>query len=301
MAGVTVMPGSFRLLCWLTGHNELDILGPSAGGTAFLNPNAVCSPPASIAAEWLLRSCPCALPCRLAVRRCPDGQQRARRLPDASLHRWARFLQHRVAILVARGRWEVPGPGLRVCGRTTGIPPWSRLRPAACRGQLQGPCLRRGGGRRARAWWGRLSRWSWSCLAACPPLRPIQVSPSACRGGAACLGSARAQRAGSCQPRGVPGLPRGSGRGAGSCCSWEPALAAGGGRRAWEPLGSPDGAGRAGVAGSGRHPCLPLAGLGGSPRCFQGWVLACTRCVPFCTPRRIPPWAPRALPWCCGG
>ncbi|XP_075360821.1 LIM domain-binding protein 1 isoform X1 [Mycteria americana] len=228
-----VMPWSFSLLCWLTGRKELNVLGPSAGGTAFLNPDAFCSPPAFIVAEWLLRSC------SLAMRRCLDGHQSARCLLDPSLHRWASFLQHRLSILVARGRWEVPGPGLRAGWRPTGITPRPRLWPAAWRGRLQGPRLRCGGGRHACVQRGRLSRWSRSCLAARPPLRPIQVSPAARREGAACLGSARAQRAGSCQPRGVLGLPRGSGRGAGSRRSWEPAPVTGGGRRAWEPPAAP--------------------------------------------------------------
>lgn len=96
----------------------------------------------------------------------------------------------------------------------------SRLGPGcspAC--SAPGPRPRRDGGRRVCARQGRLSRWSRSCLAARPLLRPIQVSPSARlpagrereRERAACLSSILAQRAGSCQPRGVPGLPRGSG------------------------------------------------------------------------------------------
>ncbi|KAM9611077.1 uncharacterized protein ACIBXB_022508 [Morphnus guianensis] len=238
-AGVMVMPWSFGLLCWLTGRNELDILGPSAGGTAFLDPDAFCSRPASFAAERLLRSCPCTLPCRLAMRQCPDGQQRARLLPDASLHCWARFLQHRAAILAARGRREVPGPGLQAAdGNPASAPavagslarPASGPPPTACQGE--------------------------TCPCAAGPAEPVEpelpgsppaaaphpgqpVCPAACREGAACLGSARAQRAGSCRRQGVPGLPRGSGRGAGSRRSREPAPAVGGGRRAWEPPAAP--------------------------------------------------------------
>lgn len=106
-----------------------------------------------------------------------------------------------------------------VCGRVAdGDPALAPAAAVARHVRLRGPRLQRDGGRRVCARQGRLSRWSRSCLAARPLLRPIQVSPSARlpagREGAeraACLSSILAQRAGSCQPRGVPRLPRGWG------------------------------------------------------------------------------------------
>lgn len=261
-----VMPWSFGLVCWLTGRNKVDILGPGAGGTAFLNPDAFCSRPASFAAEWLLRSCPCTLPSCPAMRQCPDGQQRARLFPDASLHCWARFLQSRRPVGVGKR----PAQG---CGRPTGIPPRPRLRPAAWHGQLQGPHLRRVRGRRACARQGRLSRWSRSCLAARPPLRPIQVSPSAR------LPAGREPRASAAPGHSVPG-PAGSRACRGSRGALRGVLAAaapGNLPQRWEGA-SERGSPRLPLQSLGwrwrgwvwQASLSPVGRPGGSPGCFQG-------------------------------
>lgn len=111
------MVWSFMLPCWLTGHDEPHVLGPGAGGTAFLNLDAFspllhlsqlsgCSHPvpAPFPAAWLCGSAHCLL--------------------ETLLHCWAYLLQHQVAILAACGRQEPPGSGLRAGGWPMGIPPW---------------------------------------------------------------------------------------------------------------------------------------------------------------------------------
>lgn len=94
-----------------------------------------------------------------------------------------------------------------------GDPALAPAAAAARHGRLRAPaCGGTGGDMSVRQ--GRLSRWSRSCLAARPPLRPIQVSPSArLPAGREPRASAASWRSvpGPASRGGVPGLPRGSG------------------------------------------------------------------------------------------
>lgn len=184
--------------------------------------------------ELLLRSCPCTLLHSLAV----EWSQRGSGVSGASgtLPSAAGF----AFCSTGWQSWQFVGVGKcpsQGCARAGGR--WgSRLGPGcspAC--SAPGPRPRRDGGRRVCARQGRLSRWSRSCLAARPLLRPIQVSPSARlpagrereresrvpqqHPGAACRVLPAAGRA---------GAPAGLGSGAGSLCSRESALVVGVGR-----------------------------------------------------------------------
>lgn len=297
------MSWSFGLSCWLTGHSKLDILGPSPGGTAFLNPDAFCSPPASVAAGSLLQSCPCTLPRSLVV----PGTSRT--LPcTAGLTFCSTGWQ---SWCHPGGSWALGStrPGA-ACGRAADGDPALALAAAGIPARpASGPPP-------------AVRRWE-TCPCAAGPAEPVEpelagsppaaaphpgqpVCPVARRGRAACLGSARAQRAGSCQLWGLLGLPRGSGKGYGSRRSRELAPAVGGGWGAWEPPAAPWEPRWGWLCQRGwiRWASLsPISGLRGIPWLLSGMGAGLhTLHTPLHTPSHPcgPLWAPRPLPRCCG-